>query len=210
MKKVLIVVVVLLLLAAGYYFYNKSRGGSSMVGGDIVSGMMSYKDLLAAKVPQKCTYSMNEASGGEGTTYVSGGKVRSDFSSTQDGKAVASHMISDGTTSYVWNEGDKTGYKMTISQEQMNATPVPSTETGSNGGEGDINQNYDFKCSAWIPDNSLFNPPSDVTFTDFSSMMQPSAAPAMQENSGSSSQCSYCDSLSGNDKTQCLSALKCQ
>lgn len=213
MKKVLTAVVVVILLAAGYFLYSRSKSASptgGMMGeGKVESGMMSIKDLVAAGVPQKCTFSMTSESGtNEGTNYVSGGNVRGDYKTTYKDKTTMTHMISDGKNTYVWTEGEKTGYKMSIPEETSEDSMMEgkeNTEPGAN-----LSEKLDFNCSAWVPDNSLFTPPSDVTFSDFSQMM-PSGAPAMMDvGTSSKSQCSYCDGLSGDQKTQCLSALNCQ
>lgn len=211
-KKVLaIIVVVLLLLLGGWYFMNSKKSPTGTTPGATTSenqgGMKSLKDLLSSGVAQKCTFSSTDESGSnEGITYVSAGKVRGDFTTTVSGKITKSHMISDGKTSYIWTDGEKDGFKMTI----PDATPTSAKTDTSNSqvsSEGDLNQKMDYKCSGWVVDNSFFTPPTNVTFNDFSKMINP-AAPA-DSGSSSSSQCSYCNSLSGDDKTQCLTALKC-
>lgn len=209
MKKFLPVALVVLVLAiAGYFYFGKSKGGTMM--GDTPAGMKSLKELITSGVSQKCTFSVTGESGvSEGTNYVSGGNVRGDFTNTYQGKETVSHMISDGKTSYVWTEGEKTGYKMSVSEETKESQDGTTDDTMGN--EANLDQKMDYNCSSWVPDNSLFSPPSDVTFTDLSEMMMQetsSESPSMMEDT--SSQCSYCDSLSGDSKTQCLSALNCQ
>lgn len=154
----------------------------------------SLKDLISRGIAQSCTFSNDSTSG---TVYVSSGKVREDFTATTDGKETKSHIIVDGNTSYMWTEGSKTGFKMTF---DVNATPSAKTSTSQNG-SFDASANINYKCGVWIVDSSLFALPTGVQFTSFGS------TPATGSNS---SQCSYCDSLSGDSKTQCLSALKCK
>jgi hypothetical protein len=204
MKKVIIIVVVLLLAAAGYYFYSKSKGGPEGTGG-ATSGAQSLKELITANVPQKCTFSATDETGStEGTTYVSGGKVRSDATVTDEGETTVSHMISDGKTNYIWTDGEKNGFKMTVPEEDAEDISAPDSADTPVSNEVDMDQKTDYKCAAWIPDNSVFVPPTNVTFTDFSQMMEPAgSAPS------TASQCSYCDNLSGEDKSACLSAFKC-
>lgn len=163
------------------------------------SSQQSLKDIIAAGIPQKCTFKA-EAEGGnyEGIVYSSGGKFRGDFTTVTDEATIKSHMIIDGTINYTWTDGQTTGYKMTVESEEAvdldtNATPVAEV--------ADLNQKSDYKCTAWIPDNSLFDPPKEITFTDLSALTAPDSA---------SNPCSACDLLSGDSKTQCLSALKCQ
>ena len=213
MKKILIGVVILLALGAGYYFYSKNNGGLPGSGTEVSSGMNSLRDLIGASVPQKCTFSSEDAESGksEGTTYIAGGKVRSDFTNVVSGKTTTSHMITDSKTSYIWEEGQKTGVKMTIEEPEKGEADIP-TSTESEGAQTDLDQKMDYKCSAWLPDSSLFNPPSDVTFTDLSEMFKaPTPAPAASGagSSDNQSSCSYCNALSGDDKTQCLAALNC-
>jgi len=199
MNKIVIVVVILLLGVGGYYFYSKMKTGGIPGGPQVSSGQMSLKDLVASGLPQKCTFVSTDESGKtEGTSYVSGGKVRADSTLTAGGKATTSHIISDGKTGYIWTEGEANGFMMTVGESE-------STETSS---EADLSQKADYNCSTWLPDNSLFTPPSDVKFTDFSQMLQPTSMPAGIENTGS--QCAYCETLTGEDKASCLSALQCE
>ncbi|QQG41301.1 MAG: hypothetical protein HYV90_03965 [Candidatus Woesebacteria bacterium] len=204
-KAAIAVVVILLLGIAGYFYFSKSKNVETASG--ISSGVKSLKELLASGVPQKCTFASDDESGKtEGTSYIAGGKVRADFTSTLNGKTTVSHMISDNKTSYIWTDDDKNGFKMTVPDSDTKATTAPVTGEAAQASEVDLNQKSDYKCSAWIPDNSMFTPPADVKFTDFSEMFKPSPA---ANGSGSSQQCSICDSLTGDDKTSCLSALNC-
>lgn len=190
-KNVLIGVVLLLVLGVGGYFFLNKKTSVSTPAQTQTSGPTSLKDLLAANLPQKCTFP-------EGTVYISGGKFRGDFSSDVSGKAVVSHMISDSKTSYIWTDDQKQGFKMTISDE---VKAEGQTEVDKNG--VDVNAKLDYKCSTWLPDSSLFNTPSGVEFTDFSALIAPA-------DSGSNSvQCAACASLTGDDKTQCLAVLNC-
>jgi len=202
-KKMVIVAIVLLLLLLGGWYLMKSKKAVSSVT-SVTSGtpneQKSLKDLLSSGIAQKCTYS-------GGTTYISSGKVRGDFSTTISDKTTASHMISDGKTSYIWTDGEKNGFKMTLGESP---TPGTTSQTpGNSAASGtDLNQKADYKCSNWTVDESYFTPPGTVTFTDLSQMTNPSGAPT-SGTGGTSSQCSYCNTLSGDDKTQCLTALKC-
>lgn len=207
-SKVLIIAVLVLLLGAGGYFYFVKGKNVPGTGNAVTSGAKSLKELIAAGIPQKCTFSSNDDSGkNEGISYVAGGKVRADITNTISGKTTTQHMISDNKTSYIWQEGDKNGFKMTVTESETTATSAPvgtGREAVSSG--SDLNQKADYKCSAWIPDDSLFTPPSNVSFTDYSKLL----APTPSTSGGTSSQCSYCNQLSGEEKTSCLSALNCK
>ena len=169
----------------------------------------SLYDLLAAGISQKCTFKSTDDSGNsEGTSYVSGGKVRADFTVDASGKVTVSHMISDGKTSYIWTEGETNGFMMTVGESEETGTSAPSTGQTGTESNADLSQKADYNCSAWIPDNSLFNPPSDVAFTDFSQILQPTSMPGGIQNTGT--QCAYCETLTGDEKTSCLAALSCE
>lgn len=201
-KKAIIIAVVLILLLIGGYFLMKKRPAPSPVAQptsqEKATSPSSLKDLISKGIAQSCTFS-NE--GSTGTVYVSGGKVRGDFDTTVDGKVTKSHMIVDGNTSYIWSDGQTTGVKMTF---DASATPS-ATGTTSTAGSFDASANMNYKCGVWLADSSMFVLPVGVQFMSFGTPT--GASPAAGSNS---SQCSYCDSLTGDSKAQCLTALKCK
>lgn len=201
-KKVLIIIAgILILLFSGWYFISSKKTSPLTTDSENQGGVKSLKDLLSSAIAQKCTFSETDESGNsEGTTYVSGGKVRADFSTTASEKTVKSHMISDGKTSYIWTDGEKNGFKMTVNEPTPSSAKTDSSDTSVNS-EGDLDQKADYKCSGWVVDGSYFIPPSNITFTDFSQTLNPSS---------DASQCSYCNTLSDDDKTQCLATLNCK
>lgn len=197
-KKILVIVVAALILLGGGFFFLNSKKSIQLPG--VTSGASSLKDLIMKGIPQSCTFS---GEGNEGSVFVSGKKVRGDFNTTTEGKMTTSHMIIDGNTSYMWMDDQKEGFKMSFDTSAENATPAPGETTS--GESFDANANMDYKCSPWLEDSSKFALPSGVTFTSFAI---PSAQPGA---SGSdSSQCSYCDSLTGDSQSQCLTALNCK
>lgn len=203
-KKIIpmVVVIFLVLLAVGVVFASKNKGGQVAPGNsteETASAPQSLKDIIAANVPQKCTFSAVAENGGyEGVVYSSGGKFRGDFTSTSGTETTTSHMIIDGTTNYTWTDGQTTGYKMTVESEEAVKPEVSATSPAA---VADLNQKADYKCAVWVPDDSLFELPKDITFTDLSALTQPGAV---------SDQCAACNYLTGDSKTQCLTALKCQ
>ena len=95
-KKVIAIVGVIILLLIGgvaYVMSTKNKAGTSPTSQtantqESKGGMKSLKDLMMAGVAQKCTFkSTVEGATSEGTTYISGGKMRGDFSTVVDGKA---------------------------------------------------------------------------------------------------------------------------
>jgi len=126
----------------------------------VASTPMSLADLANSSSSQTCTFT--DASG-TGTVFVASGKVRADFSSMEAGKAVGGHMILDNGTSYLWLDGQTTGFKSKIS-----ATSNPTGQQGL-----DANQKLNYNCQSWSADASKFALPTGVTFTDMSSLKIP-------------------------------------
>jgi hypothetical protein len=63
------------------------------------------------------------------------------------------------------NPVTKRGYKTNVTE----STEESQTETSETI---DPDQNYKFKCVSWTVDNSMFEVPSDVTFTDLGAQIQ--------------------------------------
>lgn len=203
--------VILVLIGGGAYMMMNKSTPSSPYGivpeeKPVITGTTSksLKDLLASGIAQKCTYKYkNENTDMEGTSYISSGRMRGVFNSTINGKIMTTHMIVEGKTSYLWTDDQNTGFKMSFDPE------TTETDTGATQpGSVDINKTFDYNCSPWRGDNSMFVPPTSMKFTDYSSIMGPSSGAKIstqQVNPG----CSACDSLEGDSKTQCRTALKC-
>jgi hypothetical protein len=204
----LIAVGALLLLGLGGFAYLNMNKGASLttsVKEQVASSKNSIKGLLSSVTPQKCTFKDKETS--EGTVYVSGGKMRGDFSSTIEGKSTVSHIIVDGSTMYTWTDDQNTGFKVAFDPEDVE-------EAKDDLENVDLNKEVDYNCSPWIVQGDLLTPPSDVKFADFSSFTMPSSAPNASPTTGGQSgsygtNCSACNYLTGDDKTECLKALKC-
>lgn len=172
----------------------------------------SLKDLFAAGISQKCTFKDTEAETNiQGTVYATSGKFRGDFSTVASGQTFGSHMIVDGTTSYVWMDGQKKGFKSTFESTSDFSQPSVSPESKDQVKDMDLNKKVSYDCTPWILDDALLKLPADVEFTDMSSLMMPTKPAGLNESEGdNSSQCAACDSLSGAAKTQCRSALNCK
>jgi len=211
-KVVIAIVVVIILLLGGYFLMKKGPASPSAVAPvptqEQATSPSSLRDLIAKGVSQSCTYSTDNS---QGTIYLGDGKIRGDFNVTTvddsgQSQTTSSHMIIMDNTNYLWTEASTTGIKMSFDQ---NATPAPVTSnTPTNSFDANALNNY--KCSAWTVDPSLFTLPTGVNFRTFN-LPSPAAVGSSAPSTGSnSSNCSYCDALSGDNKTQCLSALNCK
>lgn len=212
-KKVLAVVAVLVVILGLYGAYRVYNHFKRLSGNPVSqtqtatttapTTLGSLKDLIAKGISQSCSYSSDNTSG---TVYMSGGQIRADISAEIDNKPSTSHLIIKDNMTYLWTDGTKTGIKMAYNP---NATPSATGGTPSANSSGvlDPNTSMDYKCNPWVADASQFTLPTGVTFSTFTMPSQSSGAtPA---TGSTSSQCSYCDSLTGDNKTQCLTALKC-
>lgn len=211
-KVVVVVVAVIVLLIAGFFFMKRgpaSPGSSSTtLTQEQANSPTSLRDLIAKGISQSCTYSTDKS---QGMLYLGDGKIRGDFNVTTvdangQSQTTSSHMIIMDNTNYLWTEASATGIKMSFDQS---ATPAPvSSNTPTNSFDANALNNY--KCSAWTVDSSLFVLPTGVNFRAFN-LPSPAAAGSSAPTTGSnSSNCSYCDSLTGDSKTQCLTALNCK
>lgn len=172
---------------------QKTESSESLTRGSIANLLTSGKNV-------NCT--MNYPDGkGSGTIYVSGKKMRGDFTvNVETIGEVKSSMIQDGEYAYMWSDADKKGTKFKVS-----GIPAPSPTADSNNQSVDLNQEVDLKCSSWGVDPSKFTVPSDVEFTDMSAMME-----KVQDQSGAiqNNQSNLCDSITDpQDKAACVSAL---
>lgn len=178
-SKVIAVVVglVLLLGAGGIFLYSKNSPSTNTSStnpeptkAQQSSAQSSLADLLLGGKNQTCTFSskVTEGTSTEGTVYLSGTKMRGDITNTsKDGKVSMFYMIRDGDTTYIWGSSLPTGIKMTLSADDLkNNTGDASKYAGTFS-----SVKSDYKCSGWSVDSSKFTVPTNVKFTDVSSMM---------------------------------------
>jgi predicted small lipoprotein YifL len=162
---------------------------------DEVSMTASALEMLRGGKSLHCTFSFrDEAQGAEqsGEFYVDGknGKFRSEIDATVSGPSpmkIKMHSISDGQYAYSWNSTNAaTGFKVKL-EEASNVSDADKQKTG------DLDQKIDFKCRKWTVDNSMFELPADVTFTDMNQMIENLKKPV--GNTGVDL-CSMCDMIS--------------
>lgn len=207
-------VVILVVLAAAWGVMASRKKGGLEKGINEPAGkqeqadtgkLTSLKELQAMASPQKCTFK-DEASQEQvqGLVYIGKGKMRGDFGMFSQGKTIKSHMISDGKYSYTWMDDSATGFKV--------AVDAPKTESKPASSGVDADKQFNYFCQAWSEDSSMFTVPSNVDFQDMSSLV----APLPPQNGGvqpagsSAAACAACDSLQGDAKTQCRTALSCK
>ncbi len=193
-------------LAVGYLMMNRQQSPSTVAGDAQVAESktpQSLKDLMTSGRPMKCEFK-DDASEMKtaGTVYVSGKKVRVDFAVTEKEKVTNSHMIVDDTTAYTWMEGQKEGYKLSISEEDKAKAENQTV---------DPDKKMDYACEKWSGDQSSFAVPADIKFQDLNAMMP--SVNAQGNGSGAldvkALQCAACDQAPEASRAQCKQALGC-
>lgn len=184
MKKVVVAVVVLLLLGAGgYYLYAKSASkmapaASTEQNSGGVFG--SIKDALSKSLSLQCAFTADD--GVPTTAYIKAGAVRVDT----NGKTVEQQgsFIMKDKKIYFWQTATKQGTMMSVPEVSVTPTSGSTVKPTAASSEGDnmmaALEKFKNDCKPAVVADSLFTPPADVKFTDFSQMMKqvPSGMPS--------------------------------
>ncbi len=213
------IIVILLLGIGGYWYMNKnptslSTGKNKMEQEQTTgSGMMSLKELMGLNKNQVCTYSSSEETGSiSGTSYISGGKVRNEFKGTYpDGKAYEGGMINDGSYMYTWTTDSNEGFKIAITDSIEKQVEDTKNDFEKNQDQF-VNQNekLNYKCSSWSPNGSMFVPPSNIKFTDYSEMMNQTQEAQPNSEQIKEFLCKNCDNVPEAEQAACKQSLGCE
>jgi hypothetical protein len=139
------------------------------------SFMGSIRDLAGRTGSYRCEVSGATAQADlayNGVVFVSNGKVRSDFTLPEGGVMVETHSIMDGETMYVWSSAMPQGMKMQIPPKSA----APETTAPQSG---DIDQSYTWDCDPYTGDQSVFTPPSEISFMEFTMPTLPAGVQGM-------------------------------
>ena len=178
MKNLIVVLVVLALLGGGYFYFS-SRGlmpkapgvmTGNNAGGNVFS---SIKDALSKSLSLKCVY--KSETGVETTSYIKAGSVRVMVAGTAYQEP--NNTIMMGQKMYLWNDVDKTGFVYEIKKSAVTPGQTDQTNRQNVGKEEAILsqlEKYKNACKTAVVDDSFFKVPTDVSFQDFSKMMQQS------------------------------------
>ena len=134
-----------------------------------------------------------------GHVYIDGSRVRGTITNTSTDINYTSDFLTDGIYAYVWGkttEGD-TAIKFRV--DDQNAEQDQVFDTSDRSG---------MECQPWTVDESTFNIPSDIEFTDISAQTD-----KLKQVSGDVLQdsCNACDQIEDDNSRQlCLQTLNCQ
>jgi len=163
-KNVIIIIIVILILGGGAFVFAQSKKGASSE--NIVT---TVKDAVSKTASMQCDYVDEE--GRASKTYIKNGEFRSDYTgkTPQDSGSI----IVTGKKMYMWT-ADKKGFSYDI--PQVTVTPgqnvAPAGDNKKDAFVAEVNK-YKDSCKGAIVSDSLFTPPTDVQFTDYSKMMMP-------------------------------------
>ena len=146
------------------------------------SVISSIKEALAGSQSLQCDFT--DESGRKTVTYIKSGAIRTDMTAT-DPKQSGSMIFKDKKM-YYWN--GKTGTVLTFDIQEMEKITPPVTTPSVKQGENPQDvvaslEKYKESCKQASVADDLFTPPTDVKFTDLTSMMKslksvPSAIPS--------------------------------
>jgi hypothetical protein len=150
----------------------------------------------------------------EGTYFTSRGRMRGDFLVESMGTTALSSMILSEDTMYSWTEieGGKYGMKMTLSEFEATQTD----ETTPDAQEAvPFDAQVKYTCKPWVNiDGSIFEPPTDIIFTDYSAAMNTGMEfGTVYEGAAGvnvEQQCAMCSELEGAAAAQCRTMLACE
>ena len=202
MKKLGIIVVILILAVVGYFGYKQYKASTNSSNtqsvGNVVKG--TIQDLLLTGKSVTCTVTDTAENGGTGVIFVSGKRMAGDFKVAVNGKDEESHMITDGTYSYIWSSNSKEGIKMKV--DQIKTTPGAEGQPNRDSNDPfDLKKETGLKCSPWAPDNAKFTPPANINFTDYSQALQNPGKTTTQQGSP-------CDQIpDAAAKAECIKAI---
>jgi len=168
----------------------------------------SITDLFTSGQSKLCTFDTKTDKGQTtGTVYVNKEMAKADFAMTDNGKSTMTHLIRNGNSFYIWGDSFPTGIKMTMDINEMGSKMQASNYAAFNP-----NEKVSYSCKDWAVDESLFTPPTDLKFTDLSSMMPKTTGTMMQKNAtGMPSKTNPCAAITdATAKAACESALKNQ
>lgn len=217
-NKIIAVIIIAIVVLGGGYLLMKHKKAGEQVASDnqnaqsqanISTETSSIQKLIAAGSSRKCTYSSDKAEGStKGTIYVADGKMRGDVTAVAKTGETTTHILNDGTTSYMWSDDGTFAFKMAFNPKD--AAAVSST---TNQRAIDLKQDLDLSCESWTADASMFALPSGIDFKTFPNMPSADTSVGTQPSANSSvdskaSAQMICNSLSGTAKDQCLKSIK--
>ena len=222
-------IILIALFATGCTKKVSNLTGSGKESGDKLENVKgNIMDVIKMGKSVKCTGSYSNAEGSmEMVVYAAGKKSYSEMEmdAGEDG-TLTSYSIVDGEWMYTWTDmegmseeaqgfGMNMAFKMNIADMEEMGKDLPDAsdyKAGDQQGSQAFQKDFDYKCKAWIPDNSKFVPPSDIEFMDMSQTMKDFSNAAesgdMKDIMGSG--CAACEMIpDAAEQAECKAELGC-
>lgn len=227
---IIVAILALLLIAGGVYMATRGKNDAASdeqaapSKENIITS--TFPDLIKNGKDLSCTFTTTDEQAGstEGTIYIAeqGNKIRGNFytkPSEQHPTAPTTDMhliVTNQTEAYYWSEQGNVGYRMKFDPNGGLFANKPMADAQTEVTTQD--QNYDFDCQAWTPDQSVFVVPSSVTFSELPHMAAPTSAPQSSDSANVNAtstgspmfDCSMCDRApEGAQRDACKQAIGC-
>lgn len=189
-----------------------------------LAGTGTLATLLERGQALECTISYapetDEAVAVEGTYFVAGEDMRGDFVTTDAaGEEYVASMIKDADTLYTWSDIEGETYGMRIDLEALPEESAASEQPDTRE-PVPLDAQVSYDCEPWgNVDRSVFEPPRDVVFTDYSDILDGGmefgtvygeAAAGSGGAEARADACASCEQLPAEARTQCRAALGCR
>lgn len=159
---------------------------------EVLVGKSTLSSLSLLGKDLECTFLYKQddsvaSSGVEGTYFVSGDDIRVDMlteSPDLNGQILTS-MITNDSMVYIWSEieGDTYGLKMSLEKFKSSEDSENSSLSQPISMDSEV---VSYDCKSWSSvDRTVFLPPSDVLFQDYSALMQAGMEEAVLYEEGS-------------------------
>lgn len=205
MKKTLGIILALAIIVILVAVFT-SRGGDkvafeegTMSGkSEVVTG--TFGDLASLGKNFQCSFESDEEVGTiSGTMYVADEKIRGSYTLLDPEGSISNfEYLRDDSFNYFWGESPYGGIAIKTRIDEEDATVSEEVETFDAS-----EQEFDFECHKWSPQESMFDVPTDVEFNTF-------MIPDFDGNTSDSIDfglCSACNALEGDAKASCLEGL---
>lgn len=213
------ILVIVALVTGGYWFYTTNNAAQPEVAGEDRSAEQAsvgqtFAQLMGMGQSLECTYEYNDGTNvSSGVVYIADGgeRIRGDFTFTQsDAGPMEMHMLRADGYNHMWGSAMPQGIKTQVTAENR-AQLFDNTQSAA------VNENTQYKCTAWTVNEGTFTLPAGVQFMDIGDVTKMMGAPKIGEANiqGSTGgdikamQCAACDQA-GPARDQCRQALGCK
>lgn len=172
-NKVIAGILVGLVVVVGGYLVFRSNGAkeNGEVAGDTTQQpagkKMAFSDFVKQGGAYKCEVKQYLSDfENTGTVYINGENISGNYNTVAEGRKIDTSFIMRDGYSYTWSSmAPNMGFKVKVDTTNAGADGDATTQGTYSWNAKQIG---DYNCEPWIVDQSKFELPKGVTFTDFS------------------------------------------